>query len=211
MKTKYLLASAAIAMALMVTLPARAQILGGGLNGAVSGMPPSALGSGFASVRGVNGTDLSASGRAGTRVDGLGRVDRTAKAGAQEAVGDARRAQGDAALAGRQSVRAGEVEASKVGTSAQDTAGAATHTATAATVTAAAEGGAQTRNLDTAAGVAGGLSGSKQPAPMPRTGGSEPSLSRPITTSKPEMLSNISPASGTDANASALVNASAAH
>ena len=211
MKTKHLFASAAIAMTLMVTLPAQAQILGGGLHGVVSGMPPSALGSGFASFRGVNGTDLSASGRAGTRVDGLGRVDRTAMASAQEVGRDARRAQGDAALAGRQAVGAGEAQVSKVSTAAEGTAGAVSQTAAAATVTAAAKGGAQTRNLDTTAAVAGGLSGTKLPATTPHTGGSEPSLSQPVTTTKPETLRNNSPASGTDANASALVNASAAH
>lgn len=200
MKTKHLFASAGIATALMVTLPAQAQILGGGLNGAVGGMPPSAVGGGFATLRGVNGTDLSASGQAGTRVDGLGRVDRTAMAGAREAGRDVGRAKADSALAGRQAVGAGKAEVSKV-----------TQTAAAATVTAAAEGGAQTRNLDTTAGLAGGLSGTKLPATTPHTGGSKSELEKPVTTTKPETSHNIPPASETDAKASALVDASATH
>ena len=211
MKRNHLFASAAIATALIVTLPAQAQILGGGLNGAVHGMPPSAVGSGFASFRGVNSTDLSASGQAATRVDGLGRVDRTAVASAHEAGRDAGRAKADATRAGRQAVGAGEAEVSKADTAARGTARAVTQTAAAATVTAAAEGGAQTRNLDSTAGVAGGLSSTKPPATTPHTGGSEPSLNQPVTTKKPETPRDIPPASGTEANASASANASATH
>ena len=93
MKTNHLFASAAYAAALVVALPAHAQILGGGMHGGVSGMQTATFGGGFGTPRSaVSGqTDLSASARARGRVDGLGRLDRTAQSGTQQAARDAER------------------------------------------------------------------------------------------------------------------------
>jgi hypothetical protein len=139
------------------------------------------------------GTDLSASGRAGGRVEGLGRVDRTANAGAQEAARDARHAKAAAATASRQTVDAGESEASKASNAALATARAAARTGAATSVTAAGQGQAQARNSDAGGAVAAGVavaesSGAKadnskalsgQPVAMPKPGVSASRGSRP--------------------------------
>jgi hypothetical protein len=240
MKTKHLYASAALAAVLAMALPTQAQVLGGVMHGGVSGMPGHTFDGGLGAMGNVasGGTDLSAAGRAGGRVEGLGRVDRTANAGAQEAARDARHAKAAAATAGRQTVDAGESEASKASNAALATARAAARTGAATSVTAAGQGQAQARNIDTGAAVAGGVaaaesSGAKadnskplsgQPVAMPQPEGlgiprqSSPSrdsaLSAPQSTGSSvagETTRSGGTLGETDANASASVNASATH
>jgi hypothetical protein len=239
MKTKHLYASAALAAVLVVALPTQAQVLGGVMHGGVSGMPAPTFGGGLGAMGSVasGGTDLSASGRAGGRVEGLGRVDRTATAGAQEAARDARHAKAAAAAAGRQTVGAGESEASKASNAGLATARAAARTGTATSVTAAGQGEAQARNIDTGAAVAGlaaaESSGAKadnskplsgQPVAMPKPDGlgiprqSSPSgdsvLPAPQSTGSSvagETTRSPGTLGDTDGNASASVNASATH
>jgi hypothetical protein len=189
MKRNHLFASAAIGAVLTVTLPAQAQIRGGGVHGAVSAMQTSTFHGGLGPMHSAasNQADLSASGRAGARVDGLRRVDRTANAGAQAAAGDARRAKDNAAIAGRETVGAGETEASKASNAALVTTRAAASSTAAASVAAAGQGKTQVRNVDTVGAVAGGLSAS---------------AGKSVTTTKPEGASRPPHSSGTSGRGS---------
>jgi hypothetical protein len=241
MKTNHLFASAAYAAVLVAALPAHAQILGGGMHGGVTGMQAATFGGGFGAVgRSASGrTDLSASGRADGRVDGVGRVDRTAKEGTQEAARDAGHAKADAAVAGRQTVGAGEFEASKAGNAALGTTRAAAGSTAATSVTAAGQGEAQARNVDAVGALGGGLSATEVPGAKLGAGNPKPSAGQPAATTKPDSLGtprhssasgdSVSSAPSTktsngdetrrsagsqgeaDANASASVNASATH
>jgi hypothetical protein len=221
MKTNHLLASAAFTAVLVVTLPAHAQLLGGGMHGGVTSMQAATFGSGTG-TRGSTAsgrTDVSDSAGAGGRVHGVGRVDRTAKAAAQATGRDVRGAKTDAAVAGRQSVAAGNAA---VGTTR-----AAAGTAAATGVSAAGQGEAQARNADTAGAVASGLSVTEEPRTKAKAGSSKPSTSQPARTSKPDSPSTPrhSPPAGNggetprsggprgeaNADASASVSASATH
>jgi hypothetical protein len=188
MKRNHLFASAAIGAVLTVTLPAQAQIRGGGVHGGVSAMQTSTFHGGLGPMHSAasNQADLSASGRAGARVDGL-RVDRTANAGAQAAAGDARRAKDNAAIAGRETVGAGETEASKASDAALGTTRAAASSTVAASVAAAGQAKTQVRNVDTVGAVAGGLSAS---------------AGKSVTTTKPEGASRPPHSSGTSGRGS---------
>jgi hypothetical protein len=235
-KTNHLFASAAIGAVLVVTLPVHAQTLGGGMRGGASSIQSATLGGGTGSMgRAASGrTDISASGRAGARVDGLGRVDRTAKTGMQEAGRDAGRAKADAAVAARGTVGASESAGSK----ASDTVFGATRAAARATAATSATGAgqseAQVRSVDAAGAVAGGLSTTEVPGTKAATGTSKPSPGEPL---KPDRTGRPSHSSATpapqpkseggsngaetarstdgqreiDTNASAAVNTSAAH
>jgi hypothetical protein len=156
MKRNHLFASAAIGAVLAVTLPAQAQILGGGMHGGVSGMQTATFGGGFGTLHSAASTqtDPSASARARGRVDGLGRLDRTAKTGTQQAARDAERAKGDAVVAGRGAVSAGEFEATKASDAALGTSRAAVDS-TAPSVTSAGQGETQVRYVDAPSAVAG--------------------------------------------------------
>ena len=236
MKRNHLFASAAIGAVLVATLPVHAQIPGGAMHGGVSSMQSARVGHGFGPMHSTAGsqTDLSASARAGARVDGLGRVDRTAKTGTQEAGRDAGRAKADAVVAGRGAVGASESAASQ----ARDTAFGATRAAGGATtatgVSAAGQSEPQVRSVDAAGAVAGGLSTNEGSGTKAATGTSKPSAGEPV---RPDSAGSRAHPSATpapqpkseggsngaetarstgshneiDANASAAVNASAAH
>lgn len=182
MKRNHLFASAAIGAVLVVTLPVHAQILGGGMHGGASSMQSARFGGGFGPMHSAvsSQTDLSASARAGAQVDGLGRVDRTAKTGTQEAGRDAGRAKADAVVAGRGAVGASESAASK----ASDTALGATRAAAGATaatrVTAAGQSEAQVRSVDAAGAVAGGLSTTGRSGTKAAPGTAKPSSGEPV-------------------------------
>jgi hypothetical protein len=222
MKRNHLFASAAIGAVLVVTLPVHAQILGGGR---VSSMQSARVGGGFDPVHGAAGsqTDLSTSARAGARVDGLGRLDRTAKTGAQEAGGDAGRAKADAVVAGRSAVGAGKSEASRASAAALGTTRAAAGSTAATSVTAAGQGEAQVRSVEAAGAVAGGRStmGTSKPSPsepVKPDGAARPphSSATPAPQPKSEVRSNgaatarsTSSQGEIDTNASAAVSASA--
>ena len=182
MKRNHLFASAAIGVVLVVTLPAHAQVLGGGMRGGVSGMQAARFGGGFGTVHSAatSQTDLSASGRSGARVDGLGRLDRTAKTGMQEAGRDAGRAKADALVAGRSAAGAGESEASRASAAALGTTRAAAGSTAATSVTAAGQGEAQVRSVEAAGGIAGGLSGTEVSGTKAATGTSKPSPGEPM-------------------------------
>jgi len=234
MKRNQLFASAAIGAVLVVTLPAHAQTLGGGMHGGVSSMQSERFGGAFGPMRSAatSQTDLSASPRAGARVDGLGRVDRTAKTGTQEAGTDAGRAKTDAVLAGPGAVGAGESAASKASDPARGATRAAAGATAATSATAAGQGEPQVRSVDAAGAVAGGLSTTGGSGTKAATGASKPSPGEPVkpdTTDRPSHSSatpapqpkreggssggETAPSAGargeTDANASASVNASA--
>jgi hypothetical protein len=185
MKRNHLFASAAIGAVLVVTLPVQAQILGGGMHGGASSMQSARFGGGFGPMHSAvsSQTDLSASTRA--RVDGLGRVDRTAKTGTQEAGQDAGRAKTDAVVAGRGAVGASESAASK----ASDTAFGATRAAAGATaatrVTAAGQSEAQVRSVDATGAVVGGLSTTEGSGTKAATGTSKPEPLKPDTVGRP--------------------------
>jgi hypothetical protein len=182
MKRNHLFASAAIGAVLVATLPAQAQILGGGMHGGVSGMQTATFGGGFGTPRSaVSGqTDLSASARARGRVDGLGRLDRTAQSGTQQAARDAGRAKADAAVAGRGAVSAGEFEATKASDAALGTTRAAAGSTAAASLTAAGQGQAQVRNVDAPGAVAGGLSTTEASGTKTEAANSKPSAGQPV-------------------------------
>ena len=189
MKRNHLFASAAIGAVLAVTLPAQAQILGGGTRGGVSGMQTATFGGGFGAPHGAvrSQTDLSASGRARGQVDGLGRLDRTAKTGTQQAARDAGRAKADAAVAGRGAVSAGEFEATKVSDAARGTSRAAAGSTAAASATAAGQSETAVRKVDAPGAVAGGLStteasGTKTEA---AAANSKPSAGQPVKADNP--------------------------
>src|SRR5580692_8712510 len=184
MKTNHLFASAAYAAALVVALPAHAQILGGGMHGGVTGMQAATVGGGFGAVgrSASDRTPLSAPGPVDGRVDGLGRVDRSAKAGTQQATRDAGHAKADAAVAGHQAVDAGEFEASKGSNAALSKTRAAAGSTAATSVTAAGQGEAQARNADAVGALDGGLS----PGAKPGADNPEPSTGRRATTTKPD-------------------------
>lgn len=225
MKRNHLFASAAIGAVLGMTLPAHAQTLGGGMHGAASSMQSARLGGGFGPMHSTvsRQTDLSASARAGARVDGLGGVDRTAKAGTQEAGRDAGRAKADAVGAGRGRVGASESAASK----ASDTAFGATRAAAGATAatsaTAAGQSDAPVHSVDAARAVAGRLSTTERPGTKAATGIAKSSPGEPLQSSatpapqpksEGESKSAETPRSTAgqgeiDANASGAVSASA--
>ena len=182
MKRNHLFASAAIGAVLAGTLPAQAQILGGGMRGGVSGMQTSTFGGGFGALHSAASgqTDLSASARARGRVDGLGRLDRTAKTRTQETGRDTGRAKADAALAGRGAVSAGEFEATKASDAALGTTRAAAGSTAAASVAAAGQGERQVRNVDAPGAVAGGLSTTEASGTKTEAGNSKPSVGQPV-------------------------------
>jgi len=167
---------------LVATLPVHAQILGGGMHGGVSGMQTARFGGGFGPMRSAatSQTDLSASARAGGRVDGLGRVDRTAKTGTQEADRDAGRAKTNAVAAGRGAASPGEFEANKASDAALGRTRAAAGSTAAASVTAAGQGEAQVRNVEAPGAVAGGLSTTEGSGTKAATGTSKPSPGEPL-------------------------------
>ncbi|HEY8052577.1 MAG TPA: hypothetical protein VIE42_07205 [Steroidobacteraceae bacterium] len=235
MKRNHLFASAAIGAVLVVTLPVHAQSLGGGLHGAVSSMQSARFGGGFPPTHSAvsRQTDLSASARTGARVDGLGRVDRTAKTETQEAGLDAERAKADAVVAGRGAVDAGKLEASKANDVALGTTRSAASSTSATSVTAARQGEAQVRSVDAAGVAAGRFSTTEVSATKAERGISKPSAVEPVkpdragsrprssaTPAQPKIdgASNVAETArsagshgGIDANAAAAVNASAAH
>jgi len=178
MKTNHLLASAAFTAVLFVMLPAHAQLLGGGAHGRVTGTQAATLGGGTSDRGAVGRADVSDSARAGGRVAGVGRVNRTVKAGAQATGRNVQSAKADTAVAARQSAAAG-------GTAVGTARAAAAGTAAAGSATAAGQEQAQARHLDTAGAVAGGLSFTEEPHPKAETGSSKPSASQPARTSKP--------------------------
>ena len=198
MKRNHLFASAAIGAVLVVTLPVHAQTLGGGMPSRVSSMQSARFGGGFGPMHSAvsSQTDLSASVRAGARVDGLGRIDQTAKTGTQEAGRDAGRAKADAAVVGRGAVGVSESAKSR----ASDTAFGATHAAagatTATSVTAAGQSEAQVRSVDTAGAVAGGLSTTEGSGTKAATGSAKPSPGDPL---KPDTAGHPSHSSATPA------------
>jgi hypothetical protein len=187
MKRNHLFASAAIGAVLAVTLPAQAQIRGGGVHGGISGMQTSTFGGGFGGLHSAarSQTDLTASARARGRVDGLGRLDRTAKTGTQQAARDAGRAKADAAVAGRGAVRVGEVEATKASDAALGTTRAGTGSA--ASVTAAGRDERQVRKVDAPSAVGGGLSTTEAAGTKTEAGNSKPSAAQPV---KPDSAGN---------------------
>jgi hypothetical protein len=182
MKRNHLFASAAIGAVLVVTLPVHAQILGGGMHGGVSSMQSARFDGGFGPTHSAvsSQTDLSGSARAGARADRLGRVDRTAKTGTQEAGRDAGRAKADAVVADRGAVGASESAMSK----ASDTAFGQTRAAAGATAatngTAAGPSEAQARSVDAAGAVAGGLSTTEGSGTKAATRTSKPSPGEPV-------------------------------
>lgn len=186
MKRNQLFASAAIGAVLVVTLPVHAQMLGGGMHGGVSGMQSARFGSRVEPMHSAvrSQSELSASARSGARVDGVGRVDQTAKTGTQEAGRDAGRAKADAVVAGRGAVGASESAASK----ASETAFGATRAvagATAATrVTAAGQSEAQVHSGDSAGAVGGGLSTTEMSGTKAATGTAKPSAGEPVRPDK---------------------------
>jgi hypothetical protein len=184
MKRNHLFASAAIGAVLAATLPAQAQILGGGTRGGVSGMQTATFGGGFGAPHGAarSQTDLSASGRARGQVDGLGRLDRTAKTGTQQAARDAGRAKADTAVAGRGAVSAGKVEATKASDAALGTTRAAAGSTAAASATAAGQGETPVRKVDALGAVAGGLSTAEESGMKPEAANSRPSAGQPVKT-----------------------------
>jgi hypothetical protein len=198
MKRNHLFASAAIGAVLVVTLPVHAQTLGGGMRGGVSSMQSARFGGGFGSMHSAvsSQTDLSASARAGARVDGLGRVDRTAKTGTQEAGRDAGRAKADAVVAGRGAVGASESAGSKASEAASGATRAAAGSTAATSVTAAGQGEAQVRSAAAAGKVAGGLSSTEGLGTKAATGTFKPSLGEPV---KPDSTGGPSHSSATPA------------
>jgi hypothetical protein len=244
MKTNHLFASAALTAVWVAASYAHAQILGGAMHGGASSTQAATFGGGFGTLGSTASgrADLSSSGPAGGRVDGLGHVDRTAKAGAQAAARDAGRTKADTAAAGRQAVGAGGYEASKASNGALGTARAATGATATTGVTAAGQGETQVRDVSTADAVASGLPATQALGRKPQAGSSGPSARQPVTTTKPDSLDTPRPSSTpgdsgssapnpkstgssnggeiprgasthgeTDANASASVDASAAH
>jgi hypothetical protein len=182
MKRNHLFASAAIGAVLVVTLPVHAQIPRGGMHGGVSSMQSARSGGGIGPMRSAatSQTDLSASARAGARVDGLGRVDRTAKTGTQEAGRDAGRTKADAVVAGRGPVGASEPAASKASATGLGAGRAAAGSTAATSVTAAGQGKAQVRSVDAAGAVAGGLSTTEGSGTKAATGTSKPSAGQSV-------------------------------
>jgi hypothetical protein len=182
MKRNHLFASAAIGAVLAVTLPAQAQILGGGMHGGVSGMQTATFGGGFGTLHSAASTqtDPSASARARGRVDGLGRLDRTAKTGTQQAARDAERAKGDAVVAGRGAVSAGEFEATKASDAALGTSRAAVDSTATASLTAAGQGETQVPYVGAPGAVAGGLSTTEASGSKTEVANSKPSAGQPV-------------------------------
>jgi hypothetical protein len=180
MKTNHLLASVAFTAVLIVTLPAHAQLLGGGMHGGVTSMQAATFGGGIGTPGSAASgrTDASDSARAGGRVPGVGRVDRTARAAEQESGHDVRGTKTDAAVADRRSVATGDAA---VGTTR-----AAAGTAAATGVSAAGQGEAQARNVDAAGAAAGGLAVTEEPRTKAKADSSKPSTSQPARTSKPD-------------------------
>jgi trimeric autotransporter adhesin len=197
MKRNHLFASAAVGAVLVVTLPVHAQVLGGGMHSGASSVQSARIAGGSGPMRSAlsSQTNLSASARAGARVDGLGRIDQTAKTGTQEAGRDAGRAKADAAM-GRGAM--GVSESAKSG--ASDTAFGVTRAAagatTATSVTAAGQSEARVRSVDTAGAVAGGLSTTEGLGTKAATGSAKPSPGDPL---KPDTAGRSSQSSATPA------------
>jgi hypothetical protein len=188
MKRNHLFASAAIGAVLVVTLSVQAQPLSGGMHGGISSMQSARLGGGFGPTHSAvsSQTDLSASGRAGARVDGLGRVDQTAKTGMQEAGRDAGRAKADAVVAGRGAVGASESAGSKASDAALGTTRTAAGATAATSATAAGQSDSQVHSVAAAGTVAGGLSTTEVSRTKMETGHAKPSAGQPVTTTKPD-------------------------
>jgi hypothetical protein len=205
MKRNHLFASAAIGAVLVATLPVDAQMLGGGMRGGVSGMQTARFGGGFGPMHSAatSQTDPSASARAGGRVDGLGRVDRTAKTGTQEA-------KTNAVAAGRGAASAGKFEATKASDTALD------RTRAAAGSTAVA-GGLSTTEGSGAKAATGTATPSASEPPKPERAGRPPhSSTAPAPQPKSDGASDgaetprsTSSQGEVDTNASAAVSASA--
>jgi hypothetical protein len=207
MNRNHLFATAAITALLAGTLPAQAQMLGGGVRGGVSGMQPAAFGGGFATTHaGTRQTDLSASGRAGARVDGPGRVVQTAKTGTQGAARAADAAKADTAAAGRETVGAGEFEASTASDAALGTTRAAAGSTAGISATAPGQGQAQVRNADATGVVAGGPSTTEVSGTRTDAGNSKPSAAQPAKATQPDSPGASRHSSPTRESASSATN-----
>jgi trimeric autotransporter adhesin len=182
MKRNHLFASAAIGAVLAVMLPAQAQILGGGMRGGVSGVQTATFGGEFGTLHSAanSQTDLSASARARGGVDGLGRLDRTAKTRTEETGRDARRAKADAAVAGRGAVSAGEFEATKASDAARGTTRATAASTAATSATAVGQGETPVRKVGALGAVAGGLSTAEASGMKTEAANSTPSAVQPV-------------------------------
>jgi hypothetical protein len=208
MNGNHLFARAAIAVALVVTLPAYAQVLGGGMRGGLTNMQGATFGGGFGTVHGAAGGKADASVHS--------RADRIAEAAPHEAKRDAGHAVADASIAGRRTAGAAESAASKTSNTARGTAGAAAGSAPAISTTGAAQGEAQSRNLDAAGSGRSALSLSGKPntsAPPRSSSKGDSGSPAPKATATRPSHGGDTPRGATegkaDASASAAVNASA--
>jgi hypothetical protein len=198
MKRNHLFASAAVGAVLVVTLPVHAQVLGGGMHSGASSVQSARIAGGSGPMRSAlsSQTNLSASARAGARVDGLGRIDQTAKTGTQEAGRDAGRAKADAAVVGRGAMGVSESAKSRASDTAFGATRAAAGATTATSVTAAGQSEARVRSVDTAGAVAGGLSTTEGLGTKAATGSAKPSPGDPL---KPDTAGRSSQSSATPA------------
>ncbi len=208
MNRNHLFATAAITALLAGTLPAQAQMLGGGIRGGVSGMQAATFGGGFATMHsaGTRQTDISASARARARVDGPGRVVQTAKTGTQGAARAANAAKADTAVAGRETVGAGEFEASKASDAALGTTRAAAGSTGGISATAAGQGQAQVRNADATGVVAGGPSTTEVSGTRTDAGNSKPWAAQPAKATQPDSPGASRHSSPTRESASSAMN-----
>ncbi len=156
MKRNHLIASSAVTLVLLVTVPANAQILGG-IHGGVGGMANGAFGGGLGPIGRLPNPqpDVTTSGRADASVNGLGHLDKATGTATQATKNSATSARDGVSQAGTKAAGMKELVQSK----AQDVAsGAATEvsrSATATTVSGADDGEAELSK----AGASGSLQG----------------------------------------------------
>ncbi|GAC1697389.1 MAG: hypothetical protein PVS2B3_08830 [Steroidobacteraceae bacterium] len=170
-----LFSRAVIAAALVVTLPAHAQLLGGGMHGGLTSMQGATVGGGFGTVHGTGGGDAEFSAN--------NRAERIAGAGARDANRAAGHAATDASMSGQRATGAAQTAASRARDGAQGTAGTAEGSVSAIGAAGVTQSESQSRTLDVAGSGASALSFRGTPAAKPEAGdASKPSTAKPQAT-----------------------------
>lgn len=162
MKTHHFIVSTAVTLALLVTMPAHAQILGG-MHGGVGGMASGAFGGGLGNIGRIPSPqpDATASGRADGSVNGLGHLDKAAGATTQATKNSATRAKDAVSQAGSKAAGAKELAQSKAQDAASGAAAEVSRSAAATTASGAGDGEAQLGNTGASGSLQGMLSGTE--------------------------------------------------
>jgi len=160
MKRNHLIASTAVTLALLVTVPTNAQVLGG-LHGGVGGAANGAFGGGFGTIGRLPNPQpaVTASGRADVSANGLGHLDKATGTAMHATKNSLTSAKDGVSQAGSKTAGTKELVQSKAQDAAAGAAAEVGRAATATTVTGAGNGEAELSKAGASGSLQGALSG----------------------------------------------------